>query len=159
MTDSRTKHGLSRTQEYRAWQQMRLRCLNPEHHNYPDYGGRGITVCDEWRHDPRPFFEHIGPKPTPQHELDRIDNDRGYEPGNVRWVTREVNSRNRRSNRWIECNGISKTVAEWVKMTGIPEYTIRRRIDSGWSPESAITTPSRVQVNTPAKLGVRKKKR
>lgn len=137
----RPKHGLSGTPEYKAWQQMRLRCTDPKHKAYPGYGGRGITVCARWLQSVAAFVADMGPKPSPRHELDRIENDKGYEPGNCRWVTRKVNGRNRRSNRWVTFNGETLTIAEWSERTGIPRDTLKKRLDGGWTDESAITTP------------------
>lgn len=142
MKRSFRKHGLSYAPEYRAWQQMRLRCLDPEHAAYASYGGRGITVCDRWREDPAAFIADLGPKPSPKHELDRIDNDKGYEPGNCRWVTRKVNDRNRRSNRFVTFRGETLTIAEWCERLGLPGDTVRWRL-SRWTVEEALTTPVR----------------
>jgi hypothetical protein len=85
-----------RTPEYRAWSAMRQRCLNPASQRYASYGGRGITVCDRWSSF-EAFLADMGAKPEPkeQYSLDRIDNDRGYEPGNCRWATRSEQQRNR----------------------------------------------------------------
>ncbi len=86
--------------EYRAWYQMIYRCTNPKFPQWKDYGGRGISVCAEWRNSFTAFFEHVGPRPSPQHSFDRIDNDGNYEPGNVRWATRsQQNSNQRRTKR------------------------------------------------------------
>lgn len=90
-------HGWSGTQEYNAWLAMRKRCLNPKDGAYDRYGGRGITVAADWVNDFPAFLAHIGPKPSPDFSLDRIDNERGYEPGNVRWADRSTQSRNRRA--------------------------------------------------------------
>lgn len=139
----KSKHGLSYTPGYKAWQQMRLRCLDPKHARYADYGGRGITVCDRWKDSPVNFIADMGPCP-PGHELDRIDNNKGYEPSNCRWVTREVNGRNRRSNRLLTMGGETRSLAEWAQMYGLNQATLLGRIDKqGWSSERAITTPSR----------------
>lgn len=138
-------HGLSYTPEYRAWQTMRLRCTNPRNAAWPDYGGRGITVCEAWLDDPTQFYRDMGPKPSPAHELDRIDNNRGYEPGNCRWVLRTVNCRNRRSNRLLEHAGEVLTVAEWAERTGIGENAIRYRIERRWPASKILTTPARVK--------------
>lgn len=91
-----TKHGWSGTAEYQAWLSMRSRCLCKTNSAYKNYGGRGITVCDEWKADFLAFLNHIGPKPSPDLSLDRIDNNDGYRPGNVRWADRSTQSRNRR---------------------------------------------------------------
>lgn len=137
------KHGLSYTAEYRAWQTMRLRCLEPNNPAYASYGGRGITVCDRWKDSPAAFIEDMGLKPSPKHELDRIDNDRGYEPGNCRWVTRAANDRNRRSNRYLTFRGQRLALAEWCERLNLPRDTVRKRIEAGWSIERALTTPVR----------------
>lgn len=137
------KHGLSYTLEYRAWQQMRLRCLDSEHAAYPGYGGRGITVCDRWKDDVAAFVADMGLKPTPKHELDRIDNDAGYSPENCRWATRSENDRNRRNNRTIEFGGEVRSLAEWSERLGICGDTIVKRLDAGWGTERALTTPVR----------------
>lgn len=90
------KHGRSALPEYKCWQQIKQRCLNPNHRAYPNYGGRGITIALEWVDDFEAFLVHVGFRPTPKHSLDRINNDRGYEPGNVRWVSWVEQNRNRR---------------------------------------------------------------
>ena len=95
-----TKHGHSRdyrhTPEYSCWDNLKRRCFNPQHHSYHNYGGRGISVCQEWNESFMAFFNHIGPRPTSKHTIDRINNDGNYEPGNVRWSTRSENLLNRR---------------------------------------------------------------
>lgn len=95
-----TRHGLSRTPVHRSWQSMKQRCGNPNHPRYEDYGGRGIRVCDRWRDSFDNFVTDMGPKPTPQHSLDRWpDNDGHYEPGNCRWATLNEQRANRRDSR------------------------------------------------------------
>lgn len=79
---------------------MRRRCLDPNHAKYADYGGRGITVCEAWAESFESFFDHIGLRPGPGYSLDRINNDRGYEPGNVRWATASQQNKNRRQKTW-----------------------------------------------------------
>jgi len=88
--------GYSRAPEYEAWRQMRYRCQDPNHAAYGNYGGRGITVCAQWS-SYETFLLDMGRRPTADHSLDRIDNDRGYEPGNCRWATRSQQQRNKRS--------------------------------------------------------------
>jgi hypothetical protein len=74
---------------------MVCRCTNPRHPGYPSYGGRGIGVCARWRDDFMAFFADLGPRPSPEHSLDRLDNARGYAPDNCRWATRSQQQRNR----------------------------------------------------------------
>jgi hypothetical protein len=95
----KTTHGMSTRPEYRCWQQLKNRCLNPNHLAFPDYGGRGISVDPEWVKSFEAFYASVGPRPSPQHSLDRIDNNRGYWPDNVRWVTVDVQMNNRRDKK------------------------------------------------------------
>ena len=93
------EHGLSKQPLYRLWNAMMQRCYNPKHNAYKNYGGRGIEVYDEW-HDPEPYIFFVeaalGPKPSPEYTIDRIDNDQGYEPGNLRWADKTIQNNNKR---------------------------------------------------------------
>lgn len=97
------KHGHARwngkSPEYRCWRHINIRCHNPNSKSYPRYGGRGITVCAQWRSDFSAFFAEMGPKPSPEHSIERVKNDKGYEPGNCIWATKTEQSRNRRSSK------------------------------------------------------------
>lgn len=91
-------HGMSRSSEYRAWQDAKLRCLKTDHKQFSFYGGRGITMQESWIDSFSNFFKYIGLKPTPEHSLDRIDNDSDYCEGNVRWATKLEQVANRGMN-------------------------------------------------------------
>lgn len=134
-------HRNAETPEYRAWMSMMTRCFNPRRREWKDYGGRGITVCDRWRHDFSTFLSDVGLKPSPRHQLDRIDNDGHYEPRNVRWASPLEQARNQRGNVILEFNGERRCVAEWALLIGVSQYTLYNRIRAGWSVERILTTP------------------
>ena len=98
-------HGMSRSKEYRAWHQMRERCFNPRCGSYADYGGRGITVCQEWTDFER-FYMDMGAKPSPRHSLDREDNNGLYAPSNCRWATPSEQAANTRQTKRWEIDGV-----------------------------------------------------
>jgi len=95
------RHGLSRTVEYRAWISLKNRCFNKNNKDYKNYGGRGIIVCDRWKNDPVQFIKDMGLKPSPEHSIDRIDNNGNYEPNNCRWATIEQQNSNRRFTGFV----------------------------------------------------------
>lgn len=103
---SRNVYGMCRTPEYVAWCNMKTRCYNKNSTNYYRWGGRGIEVHSEWINNFSIFYEYMGDRPSNKHSLDRIDNDRGYEPGNVRWATKEEQMLNRGEFN-ISANNIS----------------------------------------------------
>jgi hypothetical protein len=135
------KHGESHTVEYRAWQSLKQRCLNPAFVEYSNYGARGIRVCDEWLNAFDAFLAHVGRRPSPKHSLDRIDNEGNYEPGNVRWTTNEVQQRNKRTNRWLTVDGETRCMTDWAAIMGISYITIHYRLKKGWPAELAVKLP------------------
>lgn len=138
-----TTHGLSKIgPEYIAWTAMRRRCRNLNGQDYPLYGGRGITVCPEWD-DFTTFYRDLGPRPSPQHSLDRIDNDGPYCKDNCRWTTDTTQARNRRSSRTLTWRGETRSVPDWAEVVGLPWKTIHHRLALGWTVEQALTRPLR----------------
>lgn len=116
--------------EYSAWYNAKRRCHYPNHPSFKSYGGRGITMCEEWRNDFVAFFRALGPRP-PGHSLGRIDNNKGYAPGNCRWETRKQQQRNRRINRYLEYAGTRQTLTEWAETIGVPYQTLQYRLKIG----------------------------
>ena len=132
-------HAVAETPEYKAWRAALGRCHNPRHKQFADYGGRGIAVAPEWRANFQAFLNEVGPRPSPQHSLDRRDNDRGYEPGNVRWATAIEQHNNTRSNRIVEVDGQRMTLAAAIRAKGLKSSTVRQRLAMGWPMERALT--------------------
>lgn len=133
-----TKHGMVHTQEHNAWSGAKARCANPKN---KDYGGRGITMCARWRNSFENFYADVGPAPGRKHSIDREDNSKGYEPGNVRWVIRKVQNRNTRHNRLVEFHGCKKPLSEWAERFGMKRNTLVTRLNGGWLVFSALMTP------------------
>lgn len=131
-----TTHGMRGSPEYKAWAEAKGRCHNEKSEKYKWYGARGIEMCEEWRNDFMRFYEHIGAKPTRKHELDRINNDKGYEPGNVRWATRITQVRNRSNAIYVKKDGVTMHLTEFAKVSGIKYATAWARYKR--SPESFI---------------------
>ena len=148
MREKEIKHGMSNAPIYRVWNSMRQRCTNPNIKAYKSYGGRGVTVCDEWLQFEN-FYRDMGDPPHPGMTLERIDNDKGYHPGNVRWATRLEQASNRRTNVHGNYTGISvitfhgqkRTLQEWSEKTGIALENLRSRLNRGWSVENTLITP------------------
>lgn len=146
ISERRVKHGATaggrQSPEFRAWCAIIDRCTRPTSGEWDNYGARGIRICDAWRHEFAAFLSHIGPRPGRGFEIDRIDNDGNYEPGNVRWVTKKLNNRNRRNNHWVVFLGRRMTLAEAIELSSVHPGTVRVRISKGWSAERALTQPT-----------------
>lgn len=132
------QHGMTNTPEYQCWRNILMRCFNPKTRMYPRYGGRGITICDEWRDSFLSFYQHVGPRPSKGHSIDRIDNDGDYEPGNVRWATRKEQQANLAKSILLTRDGETHCVREWSRRLGVSKNVILRRIHSGWPPNSVL---------------------
>lgn len=141
-----TTHGQSDTKLYYVYKTMKNRCHNKNVKNYKDYGGRGITVCDEWKNDFQEFYNWSivnGYKEGLQ--IDRIDNNGNYEPINCRWVSRKQNCNNRRSNINITYKGMTKTATEWAEYLGVNKKAFTNRVRRGWSVDRLFNQPYRVK--------------
>jgi hypothetical protein len=138
-------HGMTNTHVWRIWRSMINRCERPADISYPNYGGRGIVVCDRWRESFEAFLADMGEPTTTKHSIDRYPNkDGNYEPGNCRWATAEEQQNNTRKNRLITIDGTTKTLAQWCRVTGVPYGAASRRIHvMGWEEARAVTQPVR----------------
>ena len=137
----KTTHGMSKTPEYCTWEHMKQRCFNPNCKRYPDYGGKGITVCDRWKNSFQNFLADMELKPSPKHSIDRIDNNADYSPENCRWSTRVEQQNNTRYNRLITIGNDTRTIAQWTKEMGFERTVIHSRLKDGWSDYDAVMTP------------------
>jgi hypothetical protein len=139
----RTTHGQSKTREYWVWIKMKDRTGNPNAHDYPRYGGAGVTMCPEWRKSYEAFVASVGPRPSPSHSIDRIDNARGYEPGNVRWASLLEQANNKRTNRFVTYRSKKMTIADAARAAGgrVTRELARCRIQNGWPVAKAVETP------------------
>ena len=141
--DFRKKHNLTRTRLYRIWRNIRSRCNNPNTKNYKRYGGRGITVCDEWlnENDFMKFYDWaLSNGYQDGLTLDRIDNNGNYEPNNCRWTTMEEQSQNTSKAINITYNNETYSLSKWSRKTGISRSTLYTRYKSGWGVEKMLTT-------------------
>lgn len=138
-----TQHGQYKTVEYKTWNGMMQRCHNPKDARYPNYGGRGITVCPEWHgHDGLlRFIDFMGQRPEGA-SIDRIDPDGNYEPGNVRWADDETQQNNKRKTASITVDGVTRSHTQWARHLGMSRNAVSERIRKGWPPELAATLPA-----------------
>lgn len=140
-------HGRTRTTEYNIHQSMLARCYDTGAISYPNYGGRGITVCERWRRgdDVRSGFEcflaDMGDRPSRRHSVERSRNDGSYEPENCYWATKKEQSRNTRRNRRVVFRGKEMILEDAVRLSGLKHSTVTMRLHYGWSADEALTIP------------------
>lgn len=134
-------HGMSKSRIYALWNMMKQRCTNPAVDNYCDYGGRGISVCDDWINFDGFYKWTLANGYQDGLSIDRVDNSAGYCPENCRWVDARAQANNRRNNKILEYNGERHTLSEWGDIVGIKSHTIGERLRKGWSVEKTLSTP------------------
>lgn len=140
-----TKHGLTGSLEYKSWSGMKKRCLQKSSKAYRYYGGRGITICKRWRNSLLNFVADMGPRPSPAHSLDRVDNSKGYAPGNCRWATFLDQARNKRTSRRFTYMDQTLSLPQWAKEFNLPMKTVYyNRANNGWPIGRIFKTPIKV---------------
>ena len=127
---------------HRIYHQIKRRCYNTRTQRYKDYGGRGITMCDEWLENYDNFIDWALSNGYDETlTIDRIDNDGNYEPSNCRWITKKAQNRNKRTNVMVEYNGEMKCLRDWCDELNLPYDATHNRITKGWDVERAFTEP------------------
>lgn len=142
------QHGVAYTNLAAVRNTMLQRCYSPNSKSYPDYGGRGISVCEAWKIDPVSFYDWAFSSGYKEGlSLDRINNEGNYEPSNCKWSTRKEQNNNQRSNHLITYKGITKNLAQWSEETGLSRSTIEGRLKRGWTEEETFTLPANTKLN------------
>lgn len=142
-----TKHGGGNCPEWKAWQAAKQRCYNPNNKRFHHYGGRGIKMCDRWLNSYPNFIADMGPRPSPNHSIDRINNDGNYDPQNCQWRTTTEQNNNFSANRRITFQGVKRNLTQWEKKLNFPRELIASRLKLGWTVEEALTTPVMRDIN------------
>ena len=142
---TKTVHGCYGTPEYKVWNAMIQRCTNPNQKAWKYYGGRGIAVCSRWSYPGGfvRFYSDMGPRPSSQHQIDRIDNNGSYAPENCRWVLRAQQIRNTRKTRMLQHNHRKMSLKEWADEVGAPYSVLWARLSKGWSIKRVLSEPVR----------------
>lgn len=135
------RHGMRRTPEYQAWQDMKNRCYRDKTKRFERWGGRGIRVCKKWRNSFEAFYKDVGPRPSPLHTLDRENNDGHYEPGNVRWATPEQQAGNKSNAKLLRYKGRVMCAKAWARELGLKYSLVIVRLRRGWSAYRTLSTP------------------
>lgn len=143
---------LSRTPEYNVWQMIKKRCFSVTDISYPNYGGRNITICKGWINSFKMFLKDVGKRPSPKHQIDRINNNLHYSCGhceecisngwtlNCKWSTREEQGKNKRNNRWFTIDGEALILSDWARKYNIDFHIVLRRLKKH-SIKDALTLP------------------
>ncbi len=152
-----TTHGMSASAEYRIWRGMKTRCLNPNSAGYADYGSKGIGFDPRWG-DFSAFLSDMGPRPTPQHTLERKDGTKGYTSDNCVWALREEQNNNKANNVRITINGTTKTAVQWAREHGLGIRVVWSRFRSGKTGEDLIAPAKRVLGNPSRRGGTETRK-
>ena len=140
-TKRNTTHGMSKRREYSIWCDIKKRCLNRNSSSFSYYGGRGITMCIQWQQSFESFYKDMGPMPTPQHTIERLDNNGPYNPKNCTWESRKTQARNTRRNRYFTYQGKTLSLAEWAEESGMKYWTLHARLRRGWTFSRTISEP------------------
>lgn len=142
-----SKHGKSRTPIYQVWRNIKVRCLVESNPDYPNYGGRGITICSEWADSFHAFYAYVGDPPSNYHKIERIDNNGNYEPGNVRWATQREQLANRRTTKKFLVDGVERPISEIARENGINNGALQYRLLVKKMPlKEALTLPIRRRI-------------
>ena len=128
--------------ERRSWDAMWKRCTKDGHKNFNNYGGRGIKVCDDWKNF-YVFLFDMGPRPSLDYSIERIDVNGDYEPGNCKWATKAEQDRNKRNNVYVEYEGERVLLMDVVAKLGVDRGIVYGRLRSGWPLEEALAVPVR----------------
>ena len=133
----RITHGLSKSRTYTSWLAMKNRCTRRSHIAYKNYGGRGITVCEEWLHSFETFLCEMGERPEGK-TLDRVDSNAGYNKNNCRWATTTEQNENKNNNRGVVIDGFRMTLYEACAKYGVRYSTAHQRLSRGWTDPEAF---------------------
>jgi hypothetical protein len=142
-------HGISNHRLCSIWHGIKRRCYCEKATGYENYGGRGITMCAEWRDNIHAFYDWaLFHGYSDDLSIDRIDNNRGYSPDNCRWATKKEQQRNNRRNYLLTIAGETKCLSEWLDQTGVAFKTAQKRLLLGWQPDQAVGLQQRVNGGT-----------
>ena len=144
LSHGRTR-GKNPDKAYSTWLYIKSRCYNSHNAVYKWYGKKGIKLCEEWEKDPEAFCRYVETLERyhePGTSIDRIDYQKGYEPGNIRWVSIKEQQRNKKNNYLISYNGETLCLKDWADRIGVNRATIFRRIERGWPLEDVLTLPA-----------------